>query len=162
MTQFHTARLGVRFLMEQHHTARGTSPDGFSGIIRTKLGAVDVAQTAANDATRLCTRFMGVSPRVDIVCTDGSPVITHSPAHIHYVLMELLKNSLRAVVEKEGSKSLSFFSPTLYSTKRQNQLPPVTVRTRTTTATTAVAAHADRSLLALTPSHTHAHTPPYY
>jgi hypothetical protein len=39
---------------------------GFSGILQTQLNLTTVAERAARDASRLCTRFMGTAPHVEV------------------------------------------------------------------------------------------------
>lgn len=56
---------------------------------------------ASADARRLCEREYGAAPEVEII---GAPQPTaFVPAHLHHILFELLKNSMRAVVEAHGS-----------------------------------------------------------
>jgi hypothetical protein len=55
LTRFYTSRIGVRFLMEQHITARDRLP-GFCGIIQQACKPDEVAHNAAADATNLCYR----------------------------------------------------------------------------------------------------------
>lgn len=125
LSNFHTARLGVRFLMQQHVTVHD-SPPGFRGMLQTALCIETVAKKAATDAMNLCMQHMGTAPEVEIDCQTDR-LITHVPSHVHYILLELLKNAMRAVVDKQGASKLSFFSPTLYARKKSSELPAVTM-----------------------------------
>ena len=58
LTAFYTSRIGLRFLMEQHITARDRMP-GFCGIIQQACKPDEVAHNAAADATNLCLKYTG-------------------------------------------------------------------------------------------------------
>ena len=102
LTSFYTSRIGVRFLMEQHITARDRL-SGFSGIIQQGCKPDEVAHNAAADATNLCYRYKGIAPEVQVVCKTNNTTVTYVSSHIHYMLTELLKNSLRAVVDEHSA-----------------------------------------------------------
>ena len=86
---------------------------GFSGIIQKMCKPDEVAHNAATDATNLCFRYTGTAPPIKVVCKTNKTTITYVSSHIHYMLTELLKNSLRAVVDAHGADC--------------EALPPVTV-----------------------------------
>lgn len=71
------------------------------GLISLKTSPYDVAQDAIRDASYICTRVHGDSPAVNIL---GRTDLTfpYVPSHLSYMLLELLKNSMRATVEKHG------------------------------------------------------------
>lgn len=58
-----------------------------------------MAQDAINDARSLCLREYGSAPEVTVY---GSPDFTfpYVPSHLHHMLFELVKNSLRAVQDR--------------------------------------------------------------
>ena len=66
-----------------------------------KTSPFDVATDAIRDAEFMCTNCHGDAPEVIIV---GRTDLTfpYVPSHLHYMLVELLKNSMRATVEKHG------------------------------------------------------------
>jgi len=107
LTSFYTSRIGVRFLMEHHITSK-QHVEGYSGILAKACRPDDIARNAAMDAMDLCYSFTGASPKVNVVCKNPHPMITYVPSHIHYMLTELLKNSVRAVVDthKQTSQKL--------------------------------------------------------
>jgi pyruvate dehydrogenase kinase 2/3/4 len=61
----------------------------------------------------LCQTHFGVSPQVNIVSPNPNETFTYVPAHLHYILSELLKNALRATVNFHGVD--------------KNEFPPVEV-----------------------------------
>lgn len=76
---------------------------GFCGIIQTACKPDEVAHNAAADASSLCSRYTGTAPAVKVVCKTNNTTVTYVSSHIHYMLTELLKNSLRAVVDQHGA-----------------------------------------------------------
>lgn len=58
-----------------------------------------VAQDAINDARSICMREYGLAPDVSIY---GDPTFTFAyvPSHLHHMIFELVKNSLRAVQDR--------------------------------------------------------------
>lgn len=60
---------------------------------------VQVAQDAINDARSICMREYGSAPDVSIY---GDPTFTFAyvPSHLHHMIFELVKNSLRAVQDR--------------------------------------------------------------
>jgi hypothetical protein len=64
---------------------------------------VQVAEDAINDARSICLREYGSAPDVTIY---GDPAFTfpYVPSHLHHMVFELVKNSLRAVQDRfDGS-----------------------------------------------------------
>ena len=71
------------------------------GLINLKTSPYDIATAAIADASFMCRRQHGDAPDVVIV---GRTDLTfpYVPSHLNYVLVELLKNSMRATVETHG------------------------------------------------------------
>ncbi|CAL5418636.1 unnamed protein product [Camellia sinensis] len=76
LDRFYMSRIGIRMLIGQH-----------------------VARTASEDARAICLREYGSAPDVNIY---GDPKFTfpYVPTHLHLMVFELVKNSLRAVQER--------------------------------------------------------------
>lgn len=72
------------------------------GLISLNTSPYDVAQDAIKDASNICARKLGYSPPVKIL---GHTDLTfpYIPSHLYYMLLELLKNSMRATVENCGA-----------------------------------------------------------
>lgn len=99
LNRFFMSRTGLRFILEQHIAGQPKlRQPGFSGVIAENCRPVDVIVSAAEEARRICDRCMGDAPEV-IVQGDMDLTFTYVPHHLHYIMMELLKNSLRATVE---------------------------------------------------------------
>ena len=71
------------------------------GLVNLKTSPFDIANSAIEDASYMCRRTHGDAPDVVVV---GRTDLTfpYVPSHLNYMLVELLKNSMRATVEKHG------------------------------------------------------------
>ncbi|KAG2430960.1 hypothetical protein HXX76_009926 [Chlamydomonas incerta] len=96
---FYLSRIGIRILIGQHIALHEPSKPNHIGLICTKCSPVLVAQDAINDARSICMREYGDAPEVSVY---GSPdfVFPYVPSHLHHMLFELVKNSLRAVQDR--------------------------------------------------------------
>jgi len=81
------------------------------GLISKRASPCEIAQQVIADAAYMCRRTHGDAPEVSI---HGRTDL-HFPyvsSHISYMLLELLKNSMRATVETHGA---------------DNALPPIRI-----------------------------------
>lgn len=71
------------------------------GLVNLKTSVFEIAKNAIEDATYMCRRAHGDAPDVVVV---GRTDLTfpYVPSHLNYMLLELLKNSMRATVETHG------------------------------------------------------------
>jgi len=96
-----TARLSVRMLIGQHAPV---SKDGTGSKIKRGLCVANVARQASNTTTQMCLKRFGVCPEVEVVGHLDFK-FTYVESHLHHMLFELLKNSVRAVVETHHGKA---------------------------------------------------------
>ncbi|GFR44685.1 hypothetical protein Agub_g5982 [Astrephomene gubernaculifera] len=98
---FYLSRIGIRILIGQHIALHEPPKPSYIGLICTRCSPVLVAQDAINDARSICMREYGDAPEVSVY---GSPDFTfpYVPSHLHHMLFELVKNSLRAVQDRFG------------------------------------------------------------
>eukprot|EP00163_Fabomonas_tropica_P028651 TRINITY_DN5883_c0_g1_i1.p1 TRINITY_DN5883_c0_g1~~TRINITY_DN5883_c0_g1_i1.p1 ORF type:complete len:421 (+),score=14.91 TRINITY_DN5883_c0_g1_i1:232-1494(+) len=103
LDKFYMSRIGIRMLIGQHLEFHKPQVDGWVGLICKHTSAHDVVLDAINDAAYACERAHGLAPEVTI---HGRKDLTFSyvPSHLYYIMFELLKNSMRAVVEHHGDK----------------------------------------------------------
>ncbi|MBA0791798.1 hypothetical protein Gohar_016355 [Gossypium harknessii] len=100
LDRFYMSRIGIRMLIGQHVELHNPNPPLHCvGYIHTKMSPVEVAQNASEDARCICLREYGSAPEVNIY---GDPKFTfpYVPTHLHLMVFELVKNSLRAVQER--------------------------------------------------------------
>eukprot|EP00614_Pseudopedinella_elastica_P025704 CAMPEP_0172615312 /NCGR_PEP_ID=MMETSP1068-20121228/57634_1 /TAXON_ID=35684 /ORGANISM="Pseudopedinella elastica, Strain CCMP716" /LENGTH=315 /DNA_ID=CAMNT_0013420409 /DNA_START=151 /DNA_END=1094 /DNA_ORIENTATION=- len=98
---FYMSRIGIRVLIGQYLALREEPlglDSGYVGLICKKTSPAEVARRAVEDAKFMCERRYGKAPEVTFHGrTDLS--FQYVPTHMHYILLELLKNSMRATVE---------------------------------------------------------------
>jgi pyruvate dehydrogenase kinase 2/3/4 len=102
LNDFYSSRIGIRMLIGQYLALQsGTDDPDMIGLISRRVSIKNVAQQAIDDARYMCSRTHGDAPAVTI---HGRTDLTFAyvPSHIQYILLELLKNSLRATVETHG------------------------------------------------------------
>ncbi|KAF5452187.1 hypothetical protein F2P56_027214 [Juglans regia] len=100
LDRFYMSRIGIRMLIGQHVELHNPNPPPHCvGYIHTKMSPLEVARTASEDARAICLREYGSAPNVNIY---GDPIFTfpYVPTHLHLMVFELVKNSLRAVQER--------------------------------------------------------------
>jgi len=95
---FYMSRIGIRMLIGQH-LALKTQKKGYIGLIDLKLNATQLAAYAIEDARNICMRRYGSAPEVEVYA-DENFTFAYVPEHLHHMLFELVKNSLRAVQDR--------------------------------------------------------------
>lgn len=105
LDKFHLSRIGMRTTSSQHMTllqqlGSGQARPGFAGIIEKAMSVREVLEKAKNDATQVCLDYYGIyeAPAVTID-VPASLKTTYIPGYLWHIVFELLKNSLRAIVE---------------------------------------------------------------
>ncbi|KAI8376461.1 mitochondrial branched-chain alpha-ketoacid dehydrogenase kinase-domain-containing protein [Radiomyces spectabilis] len=104
LDRFYMSRIGIRMLIGQHSTLyRGPTRDDYVGIICTHTNIQEIAQDAIANARFICEEHYSLfkAPEVQMYC-PGDIEFMYVPSHLNHMLFELLKNSLRAVVERYG------------------------------------------------------------
>ncbi|ODV90251.1 hypothetical protein CANCADRAFT_104124 [Tortispora caseinolytica NRRL Y-17796] len=104
LDRFYMSRIGIRILIGQHIALNTEKPrENYVGIICTKTNVRELATDAIDNARFICEDHYGIfeAPKVQLVC-DPDLSFMYVPGHLSHMLFEILKNSLRAVVEKEG------------------------------------------------------------
>ncbi|KAJ0093747.1 hypothetical protein Patl1_24742 [Pistacia atlantica] len=82
LDRFYMSRIGIRMLIGQHVELHNPNPPPHCvGYINTKMSPMKVARNASEDARFICLR-------------------EYVPSHLHLMVFELVKNSLRAVQER--------------------------------------------------------------
>jgi pyruvate dehydrogenase kinase 2/3/4 len=127
LDRFYLSRIGIRFLIGQrtytqhlkyliltsHHSdvALNTqqSHDDYVGIIATRANVHDIVQEAVENARFVCEEHYAMfkGPPVQLICPPTLE-FPYVPGHLSHICFELLKNSLRAVVERYGADADHF------------------------------------------------------
>nr|XP_043607035.1 pyruvate dehydrogenase (acetyl-transferring) kinase, mitochondrial-like [Erigeron canadensis] len=100
LDRFYMSRIGIRMLIGQHVAVHDPNPPpNCIGIIHAKMSPAQVAKDASEDARSVCLREYGSAPEINIY-GDPSFTFPYVPTHLHLMVFELVKNSLRAVQER--------------------------------------------------------------
>lgn len=104
LDRFYLSRIGIRMLIGQHIALqKPLISSEYVGIICTRTNVCEIAQDAIDNARFICEEHYGLfkAPEVKLYCPKTLEFM-YVPSHLHHMLFELLKNSLRAVVETHG------------------------------------------------------------
>ncbi|KAF0693633.1 Aste57867_15418 [Aphanomyces stellatus] len=95
---FFLSRIGIRMLIGQHTKDGG----------RVKLNDVqEIVHEAVSRASALCEKFCGPPPAVVVkVAKNGNAPFMYVRSHLHHMVFELVKNSMRATVERHRRRSI--------------------------------------------------------
>ncbi|KAG5183205.1 pyruvate dehydrogenase kinase [Tribonema minus] len=111
---FYMSRIGIRILighylaLREGHPGGGAAGDDWIGMVCQTTSPAAIAAAAIEDAKFVCTRQYGDAPDVTL---HGRLDLTFSyvPSHLHYIMMELIKNSMRATVEYHGLDEIDMY-----------------------------------------------------
>ncbi|KAK1227201.1 [Pyruvate dehydrogenase (acetyl-transferring)] kinase isozyme 2 [Marasmius sp. AFHP31] len=107
LDRFYLSRIGIRFLIGQHVALNNqeSHPD-YVGIICTNANVREIVQEAIENARFVCEEHYALlsSPPVQLICPHNL-TFQYVPGHLSHIIFELLKNSLRAVVERHGRRT---------------------------------------------------------
>lgn len=110
LDRFYMSRIGIRVLIS-HHLALGSGEQRMAGVINTQCNPAELIENAVTIARALSYQHYGEAAEVEIRGhTDLQ--FPYVDSHMQLCLLELLKNSLRATVDKH---------------RDEDQLPPVRV-----------------------------------
>eukprot|EP00594_Rhizosolenia_setigera_P019459 CAMPEP_0178959728 /NCGR_PEP_ID=MMETSP0789-20121207/12482_1 /TAXON_ID=3005 /ORGANISM="Rhizosolenia setigera, Strain CCMP 1694" /LENGTH=527 /DNA_ID=CAMNT_0020642823 /DNA_START=167 /DNA_END=1750 /DNA_ORIENTATION=+ len=98
LDRFYVSRIGIRVLIGQYLALRQKPVENYIGIICSKTSPYQIVKRAIEDATFMCTRRYGDAPDV-IIKGKLDFTFPYLPTHLHYVMLELLKNSMRATMD---------------------------------------------------------------
>jgi pyruvate dehydrogenase kinase 2/3/4 len=102
LTRFHWQRIAVRLLIG--HCVALSKPlplDNMIGIFCTKTPIEEIVIESINLAEEMCLLTYGCVPTVEISCTPNRNDLLYIPSHLQHIIFELMKNAMRAVIEKE-------------------------------------------------------------
>ena len=119
LDRFHASRIGIRVLAGQYLALRNsnssssnneTNDGNYIGMVNVRTSPYEIVQQAIDDATFMCARRYGDAPEV-IVRGRLDLDFPYIPTHLHYILLELLKNSMRATVDWNMHQNFTEFPP---------------------------------------------------
>ncbi|KIR27220.1 pyruvate dehydrogenase kinase [Cryptococcus deuterogattii 99/473] len=113
LDRFYMSRIGIRFLIGQHIALNTLQPHpDYVGIICTRANVHDICHEAIENARYVCEEHYGLfkGPPIQLLCPKDL-TFPYVPGHLSHICFELLKNSLRAVVERFGVDNEDAFPP---------------------------------------------------
>ncbi|WVQ84899.1 hypothetical protein IAT38_007062 [Cryptococcus sp. DSM 104549] len=113
LDRFYMSRIGIRFLIGQHVALNTLPPHAdYVGIICTRANVREICQEAIENAKYVCEDHYNLykAPPIQLVCPPNL-TFPYIPGHLSHICFELLKNSLRAVVERYGVDNENAFQP---------------------------------------------------
>ncbi|RUS20005.1 mitochondrial branched-chain alpha-ketoacid dehydrogenase kinase-domain-containing protein [Endogone sp. FLAS-F59071] len=105
LDRFYMSRIGIRMLIGQHVALHyGPPRPDYCGVICIKTNLSEIAREAVDNARFICEDYYGLfkAPEVQLHCRPDIEFM-YVPSHLSHMMFELLKNSLRAVVETFGT-----------------------------------------------------------
>jgi pyruvate dehydrogenase kinase 2/3/4 len=101
LDRFHMSRIGIRVLAGHYLALRNPTVEGYIGLIHQYTSPYEVVKQAVADASYMCENRFGAFPEVMI---QGRLDLTFAyiPTQLHYIVLELLKNAMRATCEHHG------------------------------------------------------------
>lgn len=110
LDRFYISRISIRLLMSQHVALfdAKTSPektDRIVGMIDTECNLLEVITDAYSAAKFLCEHNYQTAPELKLEADKNPIAIAYIASHIHYIMFELFKNAMRAVVELHEKQS---------------------------------------------------------
>eukprot|EP00897_Mesotaenium_endlicherianum_P004541 jgi/Mesen1/4114/ME000216S03372 len=109
------SRISRRVLAEQHISLQ-----------QKRRGYIDVVERAIEQCEGVCSQTYGVVPRY-VVSGDTDTSLAYIPAHIDYMLFEVLKNASRAVVEHTARLARRQRRP-LFAGDAGGSMPPIVIQ----------------------------------
>ncbi|KDQ09050.1 hypothetical protein BOTBODRAFT_179382 [Botryobasidium botryosum FD-172 SS1] len=113
LDRFYMSRIGIRFLLGQHIALNTLKAhNDYVGIICTNSNVHDIVHEAIENARFVCEEHYAMfkGPPVQLICPKEL-TFAYVPGHLSHICFELLKNSLRAVVERYGPDNESALPP---------------------------------------------------
>lgn len=126
MNEMLRSRISRRVLAEQHIRLSeqlaldGTVEEGWIGMVNTQISG---SETVRKCATVVQDMFRAMYPQVPAIQVDGDLEVcfTYIPEHVEYIIVEMLKNSVKATVERHLSSSSSAPLPAIRVTIASSQ-----------------------------------------
>lgn len=73
------------------------------GLVQRGVSLTNIAQAAAMEAASICCHALGACPEIRMsVDRSGDGLVAAVPEYVHYVVLELLKNAMRATMQAHG------------------------------------------------------------
>ncbi|QRV84319.1 alpha-ketoacid dehydrogenase kinase [Ceratobasidium sp. AG-Ba] len=113
LDRFYMSRVSMRFLISQHMAVCSLQPppEHHVGIINERTDIPLILQDAIDNATFTCEEHYDLkrAPRIILTCSLPESIhLAYVPGHLSHIAFELLKNALRATVERHKDSKDGF------------------------------------------------------
>ena len=98
LNRFYNSRIGIRTLIGNYTSICNDK----NGIIDDKCNPYQIISESVNECKSICQMNYGFSPNVSIA-GNSNYTFPYIPAHLYYIICELLKNSMTAVIKNNNS-----------------------------------------------------------
>eukprot|EP00906_Rhabdomonas_costata_P009091 RCo012893 len=122
INDFLAERLSRRILAEQH-IALHEPRKHWNGIFHSKCKPHRIVKQTLEEARELCEEQYGLAPPY-IIDGDTEVEFAYVPSHLQYILLELLKNSARATMDRHMGLKQTGASSTPESSKPKAEAAP--------------------------------------
>lgn len=101
LNAFLTSRIGSEILSSQYIALTNPLSSGNDTVVDPDCNPEEICREMADDTAELCSYHYGYAPPIIVQTTNQSRALTFPfiRQYLEYIMFELLKNSLRAVVE---------------------------------------------------------------
>ena len=99
LDRFYMSRIGIRMLIGQHLSLHDPPRPEKIGLIDTVMSPYSIVSEAVEDARHICLRQYGDAPDIQLFGSTDLKC-AYVPDHLHHMIFELVKNSLRAVSDR--------------------------------------------------------------
>ena len=97
---FCTCRISWRLLLNHHWVVRSSSG---TGVINPFCDPLHLAEAALGQVRDLCCDHYGIRP-VSSIQRNTERTIEHVDANVQYILMELIKNAMKATIDSDNKE----------------------------------------------------------
>jgi len=119
LNRFFISRVSTRILTDNYIVMR-KNETGYTGVVRREFCPYEIVESLTETFVRLTRSVYGVAPEVEIR-GNLSCTLDYIPQHVSFMVQELLKNALRATVERHCSETVRNGSG------KSRTIPPVVV-----------------------------------
>ncbi|KAL3900701.1 MAG: hypothetical protein SGCHY_001158 [Lobulomycetales sp.] len=99
------ARIGIRILAENHLALQRPADPEWIGVVHKSFSPAKLITAVGNHCREICNVNYGSSPEFIINGTGAAATFPYIPNHVEYIIMELMKNAMRATVEHSTKTS---------------------------------------------------------
>jgi pyruvate dehydrogenase kinase 2/3/4 len=103
LDMFYTNRISIRLLISHYlELEKGCDQVGYNGIVSLNEPLTYTIEEAVESSQQVCDRVYNNHPNINLKVFGPSPVFPFIKNNMFYIFFEVMKNSLRATMDKHG------------------------------------------------------------